>query len=594
MIILLGIIGYANTFAVPAQLDDEDVVQLGSGVVHNLFSLREQLGNGRWFVDLTFALNRSLHGSQVAGFHLVNLLLHLAAALTVYLLLQSLITALQRTVPAATADRVAWLRHFLPLAGAALFVSHPIQTQAVTYIVQRYTVLATLCYLGALLSYLRARLAMLASPQQRGVWLWMGASVLLALLAMKCKEIAFTLPLLVVLCELLLFRGELLKSRVVQLLGAALLLVIPLQQLYNRGNSVSGGLLEQLRTVSAETGIISRSDYLLTQLRVVATYLRLLVVPVGQNLDYDYPISHSLTEPLVAAALLLHLILLGGAVLLYRRSQAFQGEDAATGITRRLASLGIFWFYLTLSVESSLIPIRDVINEHRLYLPSLGFFMTVAAVAAYCGLYRDLLRRVVIGMTALLCLTLTVATVQRNRVWGSTITLWQDVLKKSPGKARAHYNLGYYNFLKYRLEVAIPYLVRALELENGMVVCWNTLSTAMSLLPGYEGRVSAGERYHIIDNNSYEYYRGNRSAWWANCYNSLGVAYEYLGNRVRAGEYYRQALLIDPSLDLAWYNSALQAAHRHDPAGAASAVERLKNINPQLGRHADQQLQLRQ
>jgi hypothetical protein len=117
-----------------------------------------------------------------------------------------------------------------------------------------------------------------------------------------------------------------------------------------------------------ETTAISRTDYLLTQFSVIATYIRLLLFPVNQNLDYDYPISHTLFEfPTIFSFLFLVSTVIFG-VWMFKKS--------------RLISFGIFWFFITLSVESSIIPIRDVIFEHRIYLPSVGFFMFLV-VAIY-------------------------------------------------------------------------------------------------------------------------------------------------------------------------------------------------------------------
>ena len=115
-----------------------------------------------------------------------------------------------------------------------------------------------------------------------------------------------------------------------------------------------------------ETSSLSRTDYLLTQFNVITTYIRLLFFPVNQNLDYDYPISRTLFEfpTLLSFLFLTSVVAFGG--WMFKKS--------------RLISFGIFWFFITLSVESSIIPIRDVIFEHRVYLPSVGFviFLTVA------------------------------------------------------------------------------------------------------------------------------------------------------------------------------------------------------------------------
>jgi tetratricopeptide (TPR) repeat protein len=580
MILLLGLVSYANSLAVPMQFDDDAAVRISTDFTIDPYSFDGFIRKARWFTDLTFDLNRRLHGEQVLGFHLCNLAIHLAAALVIYLLVQRAITALRETFRIAADDGgTAFSCRFIPFATAALFVCHPIQTQAVTYIAQRYTSLATLLYVSSLLAYLTARRAVgEARPLQAR--LWGGVCLLLALAAMKSKENAFTLPLMMAAFEAALFRGELLKKRLFMLLGAALLLVIPLQLLYTHGTENPANLLGRMATATAETHAITRGDYLLTQFRVVATYLRLLLLPLGQNLDYDYPVSHTLFEPSVCAALLLHLALAGLAVALFSRSRRCLASAAPeTGIALRLAALGIGWFYLALSVESSVMPIRDVLVEHRLYLPSIGFFMTLAAGGAALVSRRPRYRRVAWCVTALLCGALAAATIARNRIWGDPLTLWRDVVTKSPHKARPRHTVGFLSIKRMRLEEALPQLVRAVELEPDNEKYRITLNAALSLFTRYRGRCSAGIEYQktadMVD-------PAFAKPWSAVSYNNLGLAYEHLGNPYLAQENYRKALVLNPALDYAWYNLALVAARRLDTATAAEALKMLAPLNAPL------------
>ena len=576
IILLLGIVSYANSLAVPLQFDDDPTVRIVNNLNNNLYSIQGFIQRARWFTDITFSLNRQLHGEQVLGYHLVNLAIHLSSAGVIYLFIQQAIVALKRNflIPADD-EPSAFLQRFIPFSAAALFVCHPVQTQAVTYIAQRYTSLATFLYVSSLLSYILARLSSADESKKLPVWSWGSACFLLALLAMKSKEIAFTLPIMAVAVESAFFRGRLLKNRLFLALCTGLLLVIPLQLLYAHGTGSPESLLQHIQSATTETQNISRVDYLLTQFRVVATYLRLLVLPINQNLDYDYPVYHSLFNPSVLAALLLHIVLAGIALALFIRSQRrVTSNTPSAGISMRLAGLGIFWFYLALSVESSLIPIRDVIYEHRIYLPSVGFFMATAAcvggIASYGRRYRTTLWAAII----LLCFVLMASTIARNRKWSNEMVLWQDVLEKSPSKARPNYSVGLLYYRKYLPEKALPHLVRALELDSAKQKHWNTLNAAVSLIKKYEGRCSAGEEYHTVDPK-------HRNQWLANSYNNLGLAYEHLGNRYLARENYQKAVTANPSLDLAWYNLALLAARQKDTATVATSLKRLGAINPQ-------------
>ncbi|MGB9080447.1 MAG: tetratricopeptide repeat protein [Desulfuromonadaceae bacterium] len=308
----------------------------------------------------------------------------------------------------------------------------------------------------------------------------------------------------------------------------------------------------------------------------MATYLRLLILPINQNLDYDYPVSHLLFDLPVFASLLLHITLAGIAMALFIRSnRGLNSGTPAAGISMRLACLGIFWFYLALSVESSLIPIHDVIFEHRVYLPSVGFFMAAAACIAGIAAHRQRYRKSLWAATVLLCLVFTVSTIARNRIWSSEMALWQDVLEKSPNKARGRYSVGILYFRNTLPEQALPYLVRAVELHSGKEKHWVALNSTISILARYEGRCSSSKEYHLVAPE-------DRKPWWANSYNNLGLAYEFLGNLYLARENYLKAVTINPSLDLAWYNLALVAAHQNDTPTVASSLEKLRTINPLL------------
>lgn len=549
IILLFGIISYANSLDVPLQLDDRTTI---SKYYSDLFNLQSFTHNTRWFADLSFAINRAMHGEQLLGYHLINLTIHLASASFTYLLVHQAVKGLKQTFFISCSDKYYSLtQHFIPFVTAALFVCHPVQTQAVTYISQRYTSLATLLYIFSLLSYLNARLALANETNKLKSSLWGFASILTALLAMKSKEITFTLPLMIVLFEITLFRGQMLKKRVFLLCCAGLFLIIPLQLFFSLGAVSPEDLPYQIQQATSETNNISRSDYLLTQFRVVATYLRLLILPTNQNLEYDYPLYRSIINPEVFAALMLHVVLVGIALALFMRSKQYLSScNQSPGISMRLASLGILWFYLALSVESSVIPIYDVIFEHRIYLPSVGFFMAVAAVISIIAARWLRYRNAILIFIFLLCSVLTTSTIVRNRIWSDELLMWQDVLKKSPNKARVKYNVGFLYFKRYMPEKALPYIVGAIEIDSTQEKYWDILNVAITLLGKYEGRYLAVNKYHLVEPEM-------KKAWLANSFNNLGLANEHLGNLNQARDNYLKAIKLDPSLDIAKYNLTL-------------------------------------
>ena len=197
-----------------------------------------------------------------------------------------------------------------PLAAALLFVVHPLQTQAVSYVVQRVASLAALFYLTALALYAWARTDGPAPRRARA--LAFAGALASALLAMFTKEIAFTLPFAIVLLELAFFRGP---ARTRAALVAPFLLLLPVipWQLGGSDRPLTQLMADvgDLAQVARADSTLPRAAYLATQARVVVTYLRLALLPAGQNLDHDFPVERSF----LAVPVLLSVAGLGGATL---------------------------------------------------------------------------------------------------------------------------------------------------------------------------------------------------------------------------------------------------------------------------------------
>ena len=239
------------------------------------------------------------------------------------------------------------------------------QTQAVTYTTQRFASLATLFFLLSLVLYASHRVG--AEGGRRG-YIKYALALASAIAAQMTKEIAFTLPTVVVLYEAAFFSGGLRKRALFAAPFLAVMLIIPFTLLVYAGPD--HGVSELIREKQIqELSDLSPYQYLSTQFRVVVTYLRLVILPVGQNLDYDYPKFTSVLQPGSLLSLVFLLSFAAVSVLAYARSRTGRAPLVA------LSAAGVFWFFITLSIESSVIPIQDVIFEHRLYLPSIGLFI---------------------------------------------------------------------------------------------------------------------------------------------------------------------------------------------------------------------------
>jgi hypothetical protein len=292
LIILLGVLVYSNTFTVPFQWD-ENVFLRDNPIVKDLnYFLEPSEAEGFNYYDelrtryvgyLTFALNYSLKRFEVVGYHMFNNLIHILNALLVYWLVVLIFKA-----PVFENSSLRIHSGAAALFTALLFVSHPVQTEAVTYIYQRFASLVAFFYLLSLASYVRSRF----SQGGREKVLFYALSLASAVLAMKTKENAFTLPLVIVLFEFLFLEGSAKKRARYLLPVIVTLLIIPLSVI-----DFEKPFGEALDEATKTQDKITRYEYFVTQPRVIVTYLRLLVFPFNQNLDYDYPVYNSIITP---------------------------------------------------------------------------------------------------------------------------------------------------------------------------------------------------------------------------------------------------------------------------------------------------------
>jgi len=202
----------------------------------------------------------------------------------------------------------------------------------------------------------------------------------------------------------------------------------------------------------------------------MVTYLRLLIFPVNQNLDYDYPLYKSFFSPPVFLSFLLIFGILCLAFYLIGLSYRKKTEW-------RLVGFGILWFFLALSVESSMIPIPMLIDEYRVYLPSVGFFIAITTWGFHqIQTYKNRkIERVVIPAVIGIVLILSYATYMRNSLWNDKVTLWDDVVRKSPNKASGYINRALAYKEKDMYENAISDFKKALSLTPNHVLAHHNL-----------------------------------------------------------------------------------------------------------------------
>ena len=453
------VLSYANSFRVPLLLDDLSTIAENPSIRH-LWPLgpvltppAQVLSCGRPWLNLTYALNYAADGQHVIGYHLVNLLVHLAATWLLFGLVRRTLE-LPRLCDRYGAD-ASWLA----LAIAGLWAVHPVQTEAVTYLSQRAESLMGLCYLGTFYCFLRGATAV------RGGW-WYGTAVGLCALGMATKEVMVTAPVLLLTYDWTFLAGSLQeiwqrRRRVYAALAGTWLLLAYLM--------ISSHLSS--REVGP-TSDLSSWTYLLTECRVVVAYLRLAFWPQGLVFDYGWiKWADPLWVALLCAAFLA--VLLGGALRLWHRR-------------RGLGWLGLGFFVL-LAPTSSFVPISgQPMAESRLYLP-LALFVAGGVLGSYRLLHRRSL-----PLLALLMAGLAGLTFLRNQDYRSSLTIWQDTVAKQPNSARAHFMLANVLARQPGSEAnALAHYESALRLKPDYAEAHDNLATALAGVPGREAEALA-------------------------------------------------------------------------------------------------------
>lgn len=356
-ILCLGILVYSNSFHCAFHFDDELSITKNTFIrnIQDLGTIWNFLPR-RFILYLSIALNYHFNGLDVVGYHVFNLGVHLITAVLIWwLTLLTLSTPVFQGVALvkkntskkfsqeAQSDSIAQHASLIALLVGLLFVSHPLQTESVTYIVQRAASMVTLFYVASLSCYIKSRLLQQNKPGSVSAKFYYMGALTIAVLAMFTKETAITLPLMILLYEFFFFKSKgRFNWRYVSPFLLTLL-IIPLTIFFTE----SASALAQRGVLIEATPEISSWHYLLTQFNVIVTYIRLLIIPLNQNLDYDFAVTKSFFEwPTLISFLFLISILLA-------TKQLFQKY--------KLLSFSILWFFITLLPESSVLPIRSPI-----------------------------------------------------------------------------------------------------------------------------------------------------------------------------------------------------------------------------------------
>lgn len=568
LIIIIGTIIYSNTFNGEFQFDDSIHIvnenELNKLSEYADFSLWTNV-NGRPLAYFSLALNKSINGIDVFGYHLFNIIVHLFTSILVYFLTLSIVLQ-----PIIQNDRIKGKEQLISLFVGLLFLCHPIQTQAVSYIIQRMTSLAGLFYISSILFYLKARISQLESQKYKPYFFYLMMTIT-AVASVLSKQIAVTLPLMYLLIEFFFVRNKSGKRFNRFILFGLITLIVSLLIV------IIGGYLPK------ESEEIGRGEYFITQLRVIVKYFQLLVFPISQNVDYDFSLSVTLWRAKELMSLFFILGLLISIFVSYKRHP--------------LISFGLSFIFVSLSVESSVIPIGDVIFEHRLYLPMFGFALVVISIITKLFSYVKYKYWKVFSIFVII--VASVATFQRNKVWATKYSLWYDVVQKSPGKSRPHHNLGTAYLLLLKPELAMEQfkIARNLQTDESNEYSYLNLGIAyLDILKPY----LAVEQFNIANqmtpNDGQVYYfralaylmSGNNEEAlkdlnqsilcdnsFADAYNSRGKINLGIENFDAAFADFTKAIDLDPNLISAWFNRSNASLFNNDIEASLRDLDQL-------------------
>ena len=564
----IGFMIYLNALQTPFNFDSIVFIKENPDA-HNLFDVATlwRANPSRFLPALSFAVNYQIHGLNTLGYHLVNVVFHLGAASLVAILVHLLLSPALCSV-----SKLNYHRQAIALSAGLIFVCHPLQTQAVTYIWQRSTTMAAFFYLGGLILFIKARLA---NHSKQGLTLAC-ASLIFTVSAMFCKEHAFTLPLCMAMVEFFFLREQKPWSLKAYAPFALCLLITPVMVF------LSLALYKETLQVGSPDHV-APAAYLFTQIPVTLQYLRLLILPTGQNVDHHVALVTSIFSLRLIPGLLVLSALVWAGVKLFKN--------------HRLLSFSIFWFFLALSVEAVSFILPDVMFEHRLYLPMFGFCLMVttglATVSRTSGFKMPL---------ALMVLSFCGMTLKRNQVWQSEVALWRDSVAKSPEKCRPHLNLGMALYSENQWDEALKMLNKALEIKPDLPqgLTWRGLARQRLgqlelALADYDKAIDLGAETAPLFNNRGGIYLKmkkldlalanfeeaiKKNPAYPLAFNNRGMVYQEKNLYDTAIEDFNKAIDLDPEFADAFFNRALSYEKKAMIDQAIADYQQCAVLNP--------------
>lgn len=504
----------------------------------------QQRGMYRPLLLVSFALNYHISGLNPFSYHLFNIILHILNGLMVYILINSILLSLGES------EKEKHRNMRIAFTSALLFVCHPVQTESVSYIVSRSSLMATFFILCSFLFFLYS---VKTERYRRTLRI---TSIMCFVLGLLTKEIVIVLPMIVLLYAALYLYYK--KEK--QILLASIQTSIPY--------FIILFLYLLFRILSADRSYLSGAErifinYFLTSTKAVFIYLKVLVYPLDLNVDHHLPIINTIWDPSALLAFFSILLYYGiSSPLFFRYSK-----------TLFLFSL---WFLIAL-MPNMFIPTSEPISEHTIYFPSIGFF-AVGMVLVMKFWYRLKLHKIremrAVGLALFyaLIMVMGIMTLDRNHTWQEDISLWSDAVKKSPNHERPHLNLGLAYMGINRPDLAFH------EFQSILAMNPNN-SSAMNNIGIIWGNVNNFEKAKEAFTNSIK-----MKAYNPDALNNLGFLYIQFSKYEKSIPILKKVIEIKPNDFTAHTNLGLAYCQMNDHTRGCHYLQNAMKINPDYKR----------
>jgi Tfp pilus assembly protein PilF len=567
VLLILGTVVYLPVFNAPFFYDDYELI-LNSSLARAIPTLLVQWKQAglKLLTYATFALNYIVGKDEPFGYHAVNVFLHIFNAWLLYFFARSILGT-----PQISSRFYDEQKKYIAFVCAVIFLLHPLSTSAVNYVWQRAELLTALCYLAAVIFYIKAR-------QQKN-FLYFFVVGILFLLGIFAKGTVVSLPLSLILFECAFWPVSRKKKIFVALflgtvIGMTFLFLFPM---WVPGGNDNGSLY------SKWTGVVLTLNYVWTQIYVTLKYFGLALSAFNQNFDYDIPLAASFWEPRIFLSALALCGLIIFAMALWKKM--------------RLISVGIFWFLICL-LPSAMMGAREPMWEYRMYLPLAG--LTLGLVASVFQVFS--FRKTMVGFF-IVAIVFAAASFSRNLLWQSPEKLLLDNISKSPQKPNVYQLLGSWYLSQGRIEEAQSCLEKTITLAPDAAESYNNLGliyknrgefdraeelfrTAIRLRPTLSGAY-VNLSYLVLargeDQKAEEILKeGLQFGQTEGLYACLAKVYLARGQLDQAEGFLQKSLAINPQAAQAyfWYGQLLKA--RQQFAQAYEMFQKAVEFNPHL------------